>query len=143
MALIHWTEDLKIGIGSIDEQHQKLVAYINELDEVMKHHDKDEIGLVLDKVISYTVEHFEFEEGLMKEANYHLLEPHKKVHIHFIEKVAAFKQRFDAGQDISEELLTMLENWLVMHIRRNDHGYIEAVKAAGLTDYQGSTIVRY
>ncbi|MCB2038510.1 MAG: hemerythrin, partial [Ottowia sp.] len=37
--------------------------------------------------------------------------------------------RFEGGEDVVEELHGMLSRWLFNHIRNEDHGYIEAVKA--------------
>ncbi|HHA2812399.1 TPA: bacteriohemerythrin, partial [Stenotrophomonas maltophilia] len=37
--------------------------------------------------------------------------------------------RFQAGEDISDELRTMLSRWLFNHIRGDDQAYAEQVKA--------------
>ena len=36
--------------------------------------------------------------------------------------------RFEAGEDVAQELHTMLSRWLFSHIRNEDHGYVDAVK---------------
>ena len=35
MALITWTDNLSVSVTEVDEQHKKLVAMINELNEAM------------------------------------------------------------------------------------------------------------
>ena len=39
------------------------------------------------------------------------------------------QSRFDAGEDVTVELHGMLSRWLFNHIRNEDHGYIDSVKA--------------
>jgi hemerythrin len=73
--------------------------------------------------------HFAFEEALIENAGYMFSGPHKKVHELFTRKVAEMQSRFDAGEDVATELHGMLSRWLFNHIRNEDHGYIDAVKA--------------
>ena len=61
-------------------------------------------------------------------AEYPLVDAHHRVHQNFVDKVQMYKGRFDNGDDVSQELLDILETWLFMHIRRNDHGYVRHVK---------------
>ncbi len=44
-------------------------------------------------------------------------------------KVAEMQSRFDAGEDVANELHGMLSRWLFNHIRNEDHGYIDSAKA--------------
>jgi len=50
------------------------------------------------------------------------------VHEIFTKRVAGFQQRFKMGEDITEELLTVLRAWLINHIRNDDNDYSEAVR---------------
>ena len=44
----------------------------------------------------------------------------------------ALQGRYENGDnDAAKEMLDLLEGWLFRHIRLNDHGYIEHVKASG------------
>ena len=43
-------------------------------------------------------------------------------------KIPEFQARFEAGEDITEELHTMLVRWLYNHIRGDDQGYVESIK---------------
>ena len=57
-----------------------------------------------------------------------LLGPHRRVHELFAMKIPEFQARFEAGEDITEELHTMLVRWLYNHIRGDDQGYVESIK---------------
>ncbi len=128
MAFLHWTVDLELGIEEIDRQHQQLVACINNLHDAHHEHNRDGVGEALDILIQYTVEHFAYEEEMLRQSGYPLLEAHARVHQNFVNKVKTFKGRFNNGADIGQELLDLMESWLFMHIRRNDHGYADHVK---------------
>ena len=128
MAFLEWSHDLDTGIDIIDSQHKRIVEYINELHEARETLDKKMVGEVIEELVDYTISHFSFEESLMEKADYPYLDPHKRVHGLFIKKVDTFVDRFKAGEDVSEELLKMLQRWLVNHIRNEDGDYAEIVK---------------
>ncbi len=128
MLKLEWSSVLDTGIEEIDNQHRRLVDYINELGEARKTNDMKLVGKVIDDTIDYTISHFGFEESLIEEAGYKMLRPHKKVHELFVRRVADFQKRFKAGEDISEELHALLSRWLVSHIKHDDHAYAECVK---------------
>ena len=129
MALLVWLPELDTGIDEIDRQHRRIVDYINQLHEVRSTHDREVLGNVIGDMIDYTMSHFVFEEALMESAGYLFSGPHKKVHELFCRRVSEMKSRFDAGEDVTDELHGMLSRWLFNHIRNEDHGYIDSVKA--------------
>jgi hemerythrin len=128
MALIEWTDELNTGIPVIDNQHQRIVAYINKLDHAQQHHSRDEVGEVLDELVDYTLSHFAFEESLMEEAHYTFINAHKKVHQLFVKRVADYQQRFKMEEDIEEELMHTLRAWLINHIKNDDRDYADDVR---------------
>lgn len=128
MAKIEWTSDLDTGIQVIDNQHRRIVDYINNLYHAIEHHSNAEVEEVIDELVDYTLSHFTFEENLMEEAGYPFVNAHKKVHELFVKRVGSFQQRFKVGEDVGEELLHMLKAWLINHIRNDDADYSEIVR---------------
>ena len=126
MAILNWTSDLDTGIAEIDNQHRRIVDYINRLNELRHTHDRAGLS---DVMVDYTMSHFAFEESLMENAGYLFSGPHKKVHDLFVRKVAEMQSRFEGGEDVTEELHGMLSRWLFNHIRNEDHGYVDSAKA--------------
>ncbi|WP_086929560.1 bacteriohemerythrin [Agarilytica rhodophyticola] len=124
---LKWTSDLNTNIHIIDQQHRKIADYINLLQTVQITKDRDQTGKVIADLIEYTISHFSYEEALMEEAGYPFLAPHKKVHQLFIDKINKYVARFEAGEDITEELLAMLKNWLINHIKNEDGDYADLV----------------
>lgn len=130
MTYMKWTSDLDLGIEVIDNQHRRIVEYINDLYRAIERHSRDEVGEVLEQLVEYTMSHFAFEEDLQEQAGYPFLHAHRKVHELFSRKVADFQHRFELGEDVSRQLLTTLRAWLINHIKRDDADYAETVKVA-------------
>jgi len=127
MAFMAWSHELDTGIDIVDSQHKRIIEYINALHDAQQSQDKSKAGDVINELVDYTVSHFAFEESLMENADYPFLVPHQKVHGLFIKKVSSFVERFTAGEDVTDELLTMLQKWLVNHIKTEDGDYKDAV----------------
>lgn len=128
MKHIIWRESLNTNIKVIDEQHRRIVTYINTL--IDSRHDPSIIGQVIDDLVDYTVSHFSYEETMMERAGYQFLEPHKRVHRLFIRRVDTFLERAKNGEDVTDELINVLKNWLINHIKNEDADYVESVMAS-------------
>ena len=129
MAYLHWVPELDTGIAEIDTQHKRILDYINKLHDLRSSPDRAALGDVIGETVDYTLSHFAFEESEIESAGYMFAGPHKKVHELFTRKVAEMQSRFDAGENVTAELHGMLSRWLFNHIRNEDHGYIDSVKA--------------
>lgn len=128
MAHLKWTSDLDTGIEVIDNQHRRIVDYINALYDASLTQNRDDIAEVLDQLVEYTLSHFTFEEQMQAEAGYPFVKAHQKVHQLFARRVNEFRQRFERGEDITEPLLALLRTWLINHIRRDDADYVKSVQ---------------
>ena len=128
MAHIEWTNDLNTGIQVIDNQHKRIVEYINKLDDTKTSQDKELILEVVNDLVDYTLSHFTFEESLMEEAGYPFIKGHKRVHQLFVKRIGDYVQRFKMDEDITEDLLNTLRAWLINHIRSDDNDYVELVQ---------------
>ena len=130
MAYLAWTKSLDTGIEVIDGQHKRIVEYINQLHEAKHSQNHTVIKQVIDDTIDYTISHFGFEEALIEDAGYEFVRPHKRVHELFIKRVSEYKQRFEAGENVTEELHSLLSRWLFNHILNDDAAYVSAVKSS-------------
>lgn len=129
MAFWNWEPGLNTGIDVIDAQHQRIVDYVNQLDEIgVENTDRAKLGEILDSLIDYTYSHFAFEEGLMEQANYKYLKAHIKIHDSFRQRVEGLRHRFELGEDVSLILKSELKIWLVNHIKVDDKFYVPSVE---------------
>lgn len=133
MTAIAWSSAFETGIYEIDNQHRRLVDYLNQLAEVAGQLDPDRevVANVIEEVIDYTLYHFAFEEELLEETGYALLDAHKQVHRHFIDRVRALRARFRAGEMCARELNDTLTRWLFDHIRHADTAAIQRPETQG------------
>jgi hemerythrin len=134
MALINWSPTLSVGVKEIDDQHKKLVDYVNELNDAMHAgKGKDALGKVLAELVSYTISHFAMEERLMGQYHYDNAVNHKAEHAKLVKEVGDFKKKFDAGNAmISVEIMNFLRDWLANHIMKTDKKLGQALNAAGV-----------
>ncbi|MDO5675681.1 MAG: bacteriohemerythrin [bacterium] len=128
MKKMEWGPALETGIQEVDTQHKRIVNLVNQMQEARLNKDMETVASVITEMVDYTLSHFAFEEALMEEAGYRFLVPHRRVHELFAMKIPEFQARFEAGEDITEELHTMLVRWLYNHIRGDDQGYVESVQ---------------
>lgn len=123
-----WLSEYNTGIEVIDDQHRRILEYINIIEHVKHSHDRNEMRQVLADIIDYTQSHFAFEESLQEEANYKYRIPHKRVHDLFINKIELYRERFEMGNMVEDELYEVLSKWLINHIQHDDADYVGAVK---------------
>jgi hemerythrin len=134
MAVMQWNANLSVGVAVIDNQHQRLLAQINELSEAMKQgKGKEVLGKTLTNLISYTVTHFQTEEKYFDLFRYPEASIHKREHVAFVKKVSDFKEGFEKGKlSVTIELMDFLSDWLKDHIQGTDKKYSQFFNAKGL-----------
>ena len=122
MPQIIWTDDLSVGIKIIDEQHLKLINYINTLDNLLQSGESQSLLYnVIFGLEMYVAIHFATEEKLMAAYNYQDSTAHRAEHRQFILAVRKFRVNSDAGNaKISEDIHTFLNKWLMNHILKTD-----------------------
>lgn len=132
--LMRWDSSLQLGIAEIDDQHKQLVGIINDLHRAMKQRQTMAVtGGILERLVSYTVFHFDVEEKLFQKHNYPEYSEHKKVHENLVAKVKDFKIKVEQGDaTISMELMDFLKDWLVSHIKGTDKKYVPFLKQQGV-----------
>jgi hemerythrin len=128
-------KEYQTGIKAVDQQHQRLVNMVNDLDDVRKapYHNLGQkqaaVGEVVTALVEYTISHFAFEESLMTDAQYKYLSAHKRIHELLIQRAGEYTERWSAGEDVADELYEVLTRWLFNHIRNDDCAFAPAVKA--------------
>jgi len=128
---IAWSDEFATGIDIIDEQHQQLFEYFDQVQQMLAHNDIENLPLVVQGLVDYAISHNTFEESLMRDAGYPMLEAHHRVHENFKQRALSYKARLEAGEDplvIAREARTHIGLWLMNHIRREDQHYAPYVK---------------
>ncbi len=78
----------------------------------------------LDSLKQYVHYHFQVEEELMAKAAYSGLDAHQVEHRKLIETLADMEKRWQDGDlEVSDQLMDLLQCWLVDHIMKIDMQY--------------------
>ena len=123
--MFDWKEEYAVQIPSIDAQHRNLFRIGAELNEAMRNgQGKMVLAKTLDRLVQYTVVHFDTEERLMRQHGYPDLAAHKTEHDALTTKVKAFQADLQSGRAfITVQLLQFLRDWLDHHIKGSDQRY--------------------
>lgn len=134
MALFVWENRFKTNISIIDEQHQRLVALLNDLHETMRQkQDIALIGRTINELVLYTIYHFQTEEELLAQYEYPYLNAHKAEHANLTKEVYDLQNRFNKGNLIlTAELLGFLKDWVNDHILGMDKNYCAFLQSKGV-----------
>jgi hemerythrin len=135
MAFFDWKPEYSVNIREIDQQHQKLVAMLNELHEAMaKGEGREALGPVLKELADYTRTHFANEERLLKRHGYPDYEVHKKKHEKMAAAVLQNVAKFDANESTNLiEVFQFLKDWLKKHIMHTDMAYSGFLNGKGVS----------
>ena len=125
MSLVMWSDDLSVGVKSIDDQHLVLFETINDLHAAMlKGQSRSVVGPLLHTLVDYTIQHFTAEEALMEAAKYPALATHRIKHKELTKQVQEYVTRYESGDiTISIQLSSFLSEWLTKHIQSTDQEY--------------------
>ena len=78
MAEYQWSDELSVGDPGIDDEHKTLLDLVEKLRAATRSgQGRDEVGQLLDELVSYTVTHFAHEESHMREIDYPDYPQHK------------------------------------------------------------------
>lgn len=138
---VKWTDDLNTGIPEVDAQNRRVADFINTLDAAKQTADREQLGHVLEELLDFVVNQFLFEEQLMEKAGYEFRSAHERIHEVFAKRLAEFRGRYANGEDITDDLIAMLTNWVNIHIKEEDKRYAASVQDV-IDDEEGKTWVK-
>ena len=122
--IIQWTQDLSVGVSTIDNQHKELFKRINSMIHTMTQSNaRAEISKVMNYLESYTLSHFSMEEAYMSKHEYPGSQPHKTQHEDFVNTFNNFKKVYDEDRrtpHLAMKFQSWLCDWWINHITSMD-----------------------
>lgn len=123
-----WKEKYKIGIQTIDEQHEELFRRVSEFVQSLRQEGRWEEKLskvkeTMDFMQSYVVTHFDYEEAYQRKINYPDCDSHRKIHEAFKAEVHQYAQQFERDgyqEELVQKLGGKLMAWLINHVAATD-----------------------
>ena len=138
---INWSDDLKIGVEKIDNQHRAFFEqrdkFVNKCSDLLAEQgDSSETRSEIDELFyfltDYFMTHFNDEEKLQQKYDYPNYEAHQRKHKEFITRIKKLKYKFLNSEQLDQELLSDLEeqitDWFVNHISKTDKELKEYIK---------------
>jgi len=126
-----WSEEYSVGIRLIDNDHRGLFDAMNDLtDAIERHGSAAEVAHTIHYLVQYVKEHFQREEGLMRDYGYPEFEEHKQKHRKLSRQVHAIQKLHDASPELVDltKLVEFLRGWLMRHILGSDMDYAPYLK---------------
>ncbi len=125
MAYFSWKDSYSVGIATFDEQHKRLISFIDELYQAMSQRRGDAAVVpILNNLVAYTKTHFAAEERAMEAFKYAGYPEHKQEHTALTLRVMDFvKQHQEGKAALSLEIGQFLKDWLTHHIVETDKQY--------------------
>lgn len=125
-----WLAEYTVGVQQIDEQHQQLFALQNELIETIERNlaDNEVVGEALDRLVTYTEKHFQFEEAVLEKYNYpdKDFDQHKQQHRDFLLQVMKWMNEYlDGDETLLPRIVGHISNWLTDHVLKEDKRYYD------------------
>lgn len=123
MALVEWKEEFKVGIASVDHEHQQLIGLINDLHAgLAAQPTKDSIAEMLGEIHARIAAHFALEERVMRERRYDQYDDHKADHERLLDEIRDIMDRHDSDAyfNYKTALADELGAWFAVHFRTKD-----------------------
>jgi len=134
-----WKDKYKIGVESIDQQHEELFRRVSDFNHTIRNEENWEAKL--DKVKEtmlfmkdYVIVHFNDEEVYQQQIDYPEIEEHKFAHAKFKEGIDDYVKIFEKegfNEDKIQEFGGRLMAWLIMHVGNMDQKIGEYVRNKG------------
>jgi hemerythrin len=127
-----WRPEYSVGHSSVDEEHRKLFALIDELDKSLSAAEACPDGAALiEGLDSFASSHFATEEALMLSSGCPYLASHRLEHESLRERLGAHRRRFDCGDaEALADLDGFLKDWVLRHVLLVDRQYMPYLAAA-------------
>ncbi len=142
--IITWNPDLATGLKQVDEEHQGLVALINEVAPLLigaPNNLIQDFDVIHQRLMEYAETHFKTEESLMHQyqVDARSRDRHHRVHEGFIAQVSGMKHGAADRETIhADNLLAFLAGWLIHHVLGEDQSMARQIHAidGGMTPEQ-------
>lgn len=113
-----WNDRGHVGHDGIDRQHQMIFDLLDRTEAALRDGSASK-PLVLD-LTKLVLDHFAYEEEMMRAGGYPALDQHGEAHGRMREAVLAFKDAFLSGRKAEGAFQDFIEVWVQHHILGED-----------------------
>jgi len=119
---ITWKDYYSVNNPQLDAEHKQIIGLINDFYAAMRQDRENHAAReVLERLIKYTLTHFEHEEEIQERAGYPDVEAHKAAHARLRRQTTDLRDNLSlvTGSDV----LYFLKQWWLNHIQGEDKKY--------------------
>lgn len=122
MPQIIWNNRFNLKNNVLDEQHQRLVAIMNNLhDLIMQSTGLQSIAEVFSALVLTFRSHFTHEEQLMRQHAYPGLTQHKREHEYLMEQINVTSKGVASGnRELIRDFQQFVAGWWLLHMKNVD-----------------------
>ena len=125
MTLLQWSDDLDVHVDAMNSEHKELIRLMNDVSDANATGVRASVAGALERLVAYTVKHFENEEAYMASIDFAGLATHKLIHKDLLDRVGRFVSDFhdSGGAQLPKAFFDFLKFWLLSHIQGIDTKY--------------------
>jgi hemerythrin len=122
--MMKWKAKYALGIEEIDKQHRVLLDCMTTIEDAIQAGDRwSAVHFGIVQLRDYARVHFTVEETVFKMHQYPGTDEHIRQHQVFMGHLHDIEQKTLAADDLKQDLLKFLRDWLVQHILSADRDY--------------------
>ncbi len=131
---IKWSDEYSVGVKLMNEQHQVLMRFINDLHSmVTRGKQVSEMVPVVGELVSFARRHFQEEETLLARHQYPEEVEQHGLHEKLIGSIDRYYSKLRSGENVNlTEFMNFLKSWLLIHIKNTDMKYKPFLNAKGV-----------
>ncbi|MGB0670200.1 MAG: bacteriohemerythrin [Rhodospirillales bacterium] len=127
---VSWNPGYETGVPVLDREHASLLERINDVDEAITRGDG--IGAIMGRIEILrrdSLDHFDHEEALMRQAGYPNAESHARLHSNLIAMISDLLEQARSGDRaaLQRGAAEVLKTWLVSHLLGADRAYSDVM----------------
>jgi hemerythrin len=128
-----WKKEYELHDKLYDEQAKKFLGIINQMKKIIAGGvEGRDISDIFFQLTYYYEQYMIREEINMKKLNYDELESHMDSHRKFIDRILAFREGYERGDnDVYDEMYFYLEKWFDDHLMVEDRSAVDYISGTG------------
>ncbi|MEW6654547.1 MAG: hemerythrin family protein [Bacteroidota bacterium] len=134
MNFVTFTKAEEVKICMMDKQHEQMTHIINKIYSAFILKKNRTVQAQLKILVGHLRNHFDYEEGLMKQTKFQGYYSHKLEHDRFYKKIEAIWQSYvDKDPKLTLEELYNVKSWFYNHIEISDKKCGEHFAKSGIS----------
>ncbi len=132
LSTLRWSEELSVGLDSLDEDHQLIVDLLARVQQAAAAKEPSSIvAAYLDFLTDYTAYHFHREELVLAACSFPELKAHRRAHQAAVDRLSELRARHQEQptEQTLRELVGWVEGWVHDHLIQEDAQYVDAIRS--------------